>query len=208
MSIPSKITGAGNNSIAQNVLRVTFSEATSDIPRLEAWDSYAFTTTVNEVFAGTAGNSNKPMIAAVATTNAAPISAWVPAAVTAGGATINLLKGSTNFVNLSNAVVAQGGTVRFNLNWKVPFDAAIPSNMAAVLVIRFSYTGPAPILTWAFNDSAGGGTEGVPVWTNITPGLGGNKIKPADAGSSAGNIILHRPVAGTVDAGEIWVATS
>ncbi len=208
MAIPSMIVGGGNNSTAQNVIRVTFSEATSDAPRLEAWDDYSFATVANEVFTGTTGNGDIPMIAAVGTTDSAPASAWVPATATGGGATANLLEGNTSYCNLSASSVAAAGNVTFNLNWKVPYDASIPSDMAAVLVVRFSYTGPAPVLTWAFNDDDGGGTEGTPVWTTITPGLGGNKIKPADSGASAGNVILHRPVSSTVDAGEIWVVTS
>ena len=89
----------------------------------------------------------------------------------------------------------------------LPCDT-IPSDMASVLVIRFSYTGAAPVLTWAFNDDSAGGIEATPVWTNITPGLGGNKIKPADAGVTGASVVLHRPVAGTADAAEIWVTAS
>jgi hypothetical protein len=132
----------------------------------------------------------------------------MPASVTVGGATINRLKGSTNYVNLDNAAVPAAGTVRFNLNWEIPYDASIPSDLAAVLVVRFSYSGTAPILTWAFNDNDGGGTEGTPVWTTITPGVAGNKIKPADTGSTPSTVVLHRPVSSVQDCGEVWVVTS
>jgi len=210
MAIPSKITGGGNTSVAQKVIRVTFSEATSDRPKLEAWDDYAFAATTHEIFTGTAGNSNQPMLCAVGTTDAAPTSDWAISTPVGGGATINLLKGSTDYVFLSAASIpaTTPGTddyVTFNVNWEIPSDASIPSDLAAVLVIRFSYGGSAPILTWDFNDSSEGGTEGTPYWTTITPGIAGHKIKPADVGSTPSTVVLHRPVSGTQDAGEIWV---
>lgn len=207
MAIPSKVVGAGNNSTAQNVFRVTFSEATSNIPTLEAWDNFSFNTITHEVFTGTTGNGNLPMLSAVATTATGPASDWVPVAATSGGATINRLKGDTNYVNLSSGVVAASGSVLFNLCWSVPFDASIPSDMEAVLVIRFEYTGPAPVLTWEFNDDDAGGTEGTPVWTTITAGTSGHQIIPTDLGASVGSLMLHRPVFGIIDSGEIWVTS-
>ena len=205
MSIPSEVVGAGNGSAAVNVLKIKFSEATSDIPKLEAWDDENFNTVANEIFAGTSGNINKPMLSAVATTDGAPASSWKPASATAGGATINRLKGSTNYVNLDNAPVIQNGEVKANLCWEVPYDASVPANMNCVFVVRYSYAGAAPILTWYFNDKVGGGTEGTPVWTQITSGLTGNKLKPADAGCSSSNIVLHKPVSGTLDNPALWV---
>lgn len=209
MAIPSKVVGAGNSSAAQNVFRITFSEATSDIPRLEAWDDYAFNTVTHEVFTGTSGNSSEPMIGAVDTTDAAPASTWMPAAGNGANDTdANRLKGTTYYIGLGSSAVSAAGTVLFNLNWEIPYDASIPSDLAAVLVIRFSYSGSAPILTWEFNDNDGGGTEGTPVWTTITPGVAGNKIKPADSGSTPSTVVLHRPVSGVLDCGEVWVVTS
>lgn len=210
MSVPSKVTGGSNNSVAQNVLRITFSQALSAPPRLEGWDDSTFSTTVKEVFAGTAINASKPEVSAVATTDSAPASAWKPAAVVAGGAVINRLLGSTNYVNLSAAAPGAGGTVRFNLCWEIPSDASVPATntMNLVFGIRLSYSGAVPSLTWAFNDNSAGGTEGAPVWTTITPGSAGNFARPADAGVSSGAIIITKPTSGTVDSGEVWIAAS
>lgn len=205
MSAPSKIVGGGNNSIAINVLKVLFSEATTDIPVLEAWDDYGFNTTLIELFTGTTINGNIPLLAAVATTDGAPSSDWVPASPVAGGATANRLKGNTNYVNLASAALAADDEVLFNLSWEVPADVTIPSNLSAVITIKFSYSGSAPILTWSFNDNQAGGTEGTPVWTVITPGVEGNTIQPADAGAVPGAVVLHRPPSGVIDCGEIWV---
>ncbi|NIP43249.1 MAG: hypothetical protein GWN00_22945 [Aliifodinibius sp.] len=205
MGIPSKVVGSANNSTAQNVFKLVFSEATSDIPVLELWDNYAFNTTTGEIFTGTTANGNKSQVAAVATKNAAPSSDWVPTDPVAGGATANRLKGNTNYVNLDTAALAAGGHVLFNLNWEIAVDNNVPAALDAVLRVKYSYAGSAPILTWQFNDDAAGGSEGTPVWTDITPGPDGNTAKPADAGSIAGAVVLHRPVTGVVDCGEVWV---
>jgi len=207
MAVPSKVVGACNNSTAQNVFRIVFSEATSTAPLLEAWDDFSFSTTDREVFSGTVGNGSKPIFAAVATTDAAPASAWVPAAAVGGGAVANRMKGTTNYLELAVAAVAAAGAVRFNVNWEIPFDATIPADMEAIIVCRFSYTGAAPILTWEFNDDVAGGTEASPVWTAITPGAAGHVLKPGDAGSSDTNLVIHRPIAGVVDCAEVWVVT-
>lgn len=211
MAIPSKVVGGGNNSTAQNVLKVTFSEATSDVPILSAWDDYTFATVLNSIFVGTSGNGSRPMLCAVATTDAAPVSAWKPTDPVAGGATINRLKGSTSYVNLSAAAIAAGGSVRFNLNWEIPSDCPIGINpstsksyMYCVIKIDFNYPGTAPVLTWAFNDNEAGGTEAVPVWTTLTSGPSANKVRAADAGSTIASHVLHRPPSGVQDAGEVW----
>lgn len=210
MAIPSKVTGAGNASSAQNVFRVVFSQALSGSPTLEAWDDSTFSTTNKEMFAGTAVNGNKPFLSAVGTTDAAPITNWKPASPTAGGATINRLKGLTNYVTLSVAAPGVGGAVRFNLCWELPSDASVPSTntLNGVLAIRFSYSGATPTLTWQFNDNVAGGTEGAPVWTSITPGAAGNFVKPADAGSVIATLAVTKPTSGTLDAAEVWVTAT
>lgn len=151
---PYQIIGAGNNSTAQNVIGITYSQLLSSVPQLQAWDDATLTTYTRQVFAGTAGNSLKPMLSGVATSDGAPVSAWKPGAVTAGGAVINRLKGDVNFVNLNastpiagtlaGTVVAgfvgtdptaggggnPGGTSRFNLVIEIPSDATVPSTIA------------------------------------------------------------------------------
>lgn len=106
MAIPSKIIGGGNNSVAQNVVRVAFSQTLSAAPVYKIWDNgstypaadAAGATTVKEAFTGTVGNSNKPEYALVDTTSTAPTSNWLPASATAGSANPNRMKGSTNYV--------------------------------------------------------------------------------------------------------------
>jgi len=207
MTMPGQVKGAGNNSVAQNVISVTFSQATSDIPTLEAWDDFNTNSILHEIFTGTVGNGNIPILSAVATTDGAPVAAWKPAAPSAGGATINRLMGSTNYVNLAAAPITLGNSVRFNLCWEVPYDASVPADMDCVFAIRYSYSGAPPVLTWEFNDEDAGGTEGVPVWTGITPGVAGNIFRPTDAGVTAGNLVLHKPPASTIDNPELWIDT-
>lgn len=206
MAVPGQVKGAGNNSVAQNVVKVTFSQATTDHPKLEAWDDFNTNSTLHEIFAGTVENGNIPMLSGVATTDGPPGALWKPVAPIPGAATINRLLGSTNTVVLSSGNMGIGDTVRFNLCWEVPFDATVPADMDCVLVIRYSYTGIAPVLTWEFNDEDAGGTESVPVWMAITPGVAGHIFRPTDAGVASPNLVLHKPAASVADNPELWVA--
>lgn len=209
MSIPSKVTGAGNSSSAQNVFRIQFSQALSGNPTLESWDDSTFSTTTREQFTGTAVNGNIPYLSAVATTDSGPVSNWKPVAPVAGGATINRLLGLTNFVNLSTVIPIAGGFVRFNLDFEIPSDAAVPStNTFGVLACRFSYSGATPSLTWQFNDNSAGGTEGAPQWTTLTPGAAGNFIRPADSSATSSNVVVTKPLSGVADAGAVWVTNT
>jgi hypothetical protein len=206
-----KVAGAANNSTAANVFRVVFSQATLDLPRMEAWDDYNFSTVANEVFNGTAGYAN-PMIGAVDTTDGGPAAAnWMPTTPTAGAANPNLLKGSTNSLQFAKGVqtgLLAGDDIKFNLNWKLPPNATIPPDLDAVLVLRYSYGGNAPALTWYFNDysvAAVPDHETAPQWAEFTPGVNGDQLKPADLGSTSNSIVFHRPVSAAADCGEIWV---
>ena len=205
MAVPAKAVGYGNNSTAQNIFRITFSTALSSAPKYEAYDGGTFpavgaaTTVANTVFAGTAGNGSKPMLSLVATTSAAPASAWKPASATAGSANPNRMKGQTNFVT-DPTTPGAGGIIRFNMVLEVPSDATTSSTMAHDLLIRYTYTGGAPTLTWAFND---GGTEAVPVWTTLTPGTHG--MRHTRAGTIAGGPYLANiPASSTEDSAEGW----
>ena len=209
MAIPNKATGAGNNDAA-NVFKITFSQAVSTTPKIEGWDNAqafpakdaAGSTVAKEIFTGTAGNSNLPMLYAVDTNAGAtsPGAAWKPAAATAGSDNPNRLKGTTNYVTCTNTP-ALGEFITFNLGAEVPYDAAVPSasSMAHMIQVRYTYTGTAPVLTWAFNE----GTEGSPSWTTITPGTHGFRYCNSSTSWAAGPYKLTLPAASTVDAGEI-----
>jgi len=209
MSIPSQVANAGNNSSAQNVFKVTFSQALSSPPTIESWDDSTFSTTTKEQFAGTTINGNIPYVSVVATTDAAPIAAWKPASPVAGGAVANRLKGLTNYVNSSVNTPTAGGAIRFNIDFEIPADATVPStNTFGVLAVRYAYSGPTPTITWQYNDVAAGGTEGAPQWTNITPGAAGNFIRPADAGTTSANVAATKPTSSVASANQIWVTNT
>ncbi len=209
MSIPSKTVGGGNASTARNVYRITFSQALSDAPLLKMWDGAAYPatgaalTTSNTVFAGTAGNSNKPMISLVDTSSGAPTSNWKPASATGGSANPNRMKGSTNFVT-ATVTPGGGGTITWNEVLELPSDATTSSTMAVDLEVTYKYTGTVPALTWAFNDNVGGGTEGVPVWTTLTPGTHGTRYCNA-ATVGGGPYLFDIPASSTSDSPELWV---
>lgn len=211
MAIPAKATGAGNNN-AQNVFKITFSTALSTAPKIEAWDNSqtfpakdaAGATVAKEIFTGTAGNSSKPMLYAVSTTGGAPGANWKPASATAGSANPNRLKGTTNYVT-DTATPGAGGATLFNLGIEAPYDAAVPSSssMAHMIQVRYTYTGAAPTLTWAFNE----GTEGSPSWTTITPATHGIRYCNSSTNWAAGPYKLTLPAASVVDAGELGITT-
>ena len=209
MAIPFQITGAGNQD-AQYVFRVTFSEDLTLPPCIEAWDNAETfparttpgTTVAKEVFVGTTGNANIPMLYAVATTSATPGDDWKPAAATAGSANPNRLMGTTSYVT-DPTTPSSGEYIYFNLGIEVPYDAAVPSttSLAHVIQIRYRYSGTAPTLTFAANE----GTEATPIWTTLTTGTDG--VRYCDAGTdwSTGSYKLTLPETGTVDAPELGI---
>lgn len=211
MPIPAKVAGFGQTT-ARNVFRVTFSQALSAPPTLEAYDSGAFPAvstsygTVDPAFTGTPGNGLKPMFSLIATTSAAPGAAnWAPVTATYGAANPNKLKGNQNYV-VDPTTPGAGGSITFNTNLEIPADIPPTANMAADLIIRYSYAGTEPTLTWAFNDAGAGGTEEVPVWTTFTPGING--LRYCDTGTVAGGPYeLTIPANGTINAAEAWVTT-
>jgi hypothetical protein len=144
------------------------------------------------------------MLYLAATTSAAPGANWKPASATAGSANPNRLKGTTNYVTDPTTPTA-GQAILFNLGAEIPYDAAVPSSssMAHMIQCRYTYTGAAPTLTWAFNE----GTEGTPSWTTITPGTHGIRYCNSSTSWAAGPYKLTLPASSVVDAGEIGVTT-
>lgn len=210
MAIPSKAVGYGNNNTARNVFRLAFSTALSTPPIYEAYDYNGGTfpalgsllTVAQVAFAGTAGNANKPMLSLVDTSAAAPASAWKPAAATGGSANPNRMKGQTNYVTAA-ATPGAGGVITWNEVVEIPSDlvpATHNAGMIVELLVRYTYTGAAPVLTWTYND---GGTEAVPVWTALTPGTHG--LRHAKAGAATPDYPATVPASGTQDTVEGWI---
>lgn len=208
MAIPNKTTGYGNNSTARNVFQCVFSTALSMPVIYEAYDGGSYpavgsaTTILNKVLAGTTGNGSLSMLCLVDTTNAAPTSAWKPASATAGSANPNRMKGQTSYVTQAGSNVGAGGTITWNEMIEEPSDVTASDAMTYDLLLRYTYTGAAPTLTWSFNE----GSEGSPSWTTITPGTNG--LRHCQLGTvSGGPYILMPPVSGTVDSAEGWITT-
>jgi hypothetical protein len=126
-------------------------------PRISAWDSNAHTTTAEENFAGTTGNSDIPLLKARGqTVNSVPEQWWGEAndaalhaldstgAITCGNATGNeenaVLEGDTNYL-VSSAVDINGTPQYFSLALSVPDDATTGVDaINVVLTIRYTYT--------------------------------------------------------------------
>lgn len=213
MAIPNRAVGYGNNSTARNVFRITFDQALTSAVRYEAYDTNGtfpavgtLTTTTQKLFVGTAGNGSIPMLSLVDTTNAAPTSAWKPGSATGGSANPNRMRGTTNYVTQAGAIVGAAGVITFNMVVELPSDLTTSDNaqVAHDLLVRYTYAGTAPALTWAFNDLVSG-TEGTPTWTNFTPGTHG--IRHAKSGAATPNYYATIPTSGTQDTVEGWVTT-
>jgi len=209
MAIPAKATGYGNNSTARNVFKIAFSQDCSQVAKYEMYDRTAawpatgtLTTVTKKIFVGTAGQSNIPMMSLVDATSSAPASAWKPASPTAGSANPNRMKGQTNYVS-SQATPTSSVPLLFNKVLEVPSDllATEDSEMYHDLLVRYTYTGAAPTLTWSFNE----GTEATPTWTTMTPGTHG--IRHCKSGAGAGDYYAIIPESGTEDTVEGWVTT-
>lgn len=97
------------------------------------------------------------------------------------------------------------GVIRWNECLEMPSDIVPTDNLTHDVLLRYQYTGSAPTVKWYFNDSAGGGTENTPVWTELTPGTHG--VRHCNSGTVAGTYKLDIPPSGTVDAPELWVTT-
>ena len=207
MSIPFKISTMGNQN-ARNAFKVVFSEALAQPPKLEAWDnsqtfpakdSYG-ATTAKKIFTGTTGNGSIPMLYAIATTSSSPGADWKPTTATAGGATANRLKGSTNYV-VNPTTPTAGSHILFNVGLKVPYDAGTTAgDMDHVLQIRYTFSGNTPSVTFYGNS----GTEASPSWTQIVPNNHG--IHFCDI-SIEGDYYLTLPESGVSDAQNIWVTS-
>ena len=126
-------------------------------PRITAWDSNAHSSTTEEVFAGTAGNSNVPFLKARGqTVTTLPPQWWGEAndaalhaldttgAIVCGDASGNqenaVLEGDTNYLYASTTDI-NGTPQYFALALSVPDDATTGVDVIdIVLTIRYTYT--------------------------------------------------------------------
>ena len=126
-------------------------------PRISAWDSNAHTTTAEEIFAGTTGNGDVPLLKARGqTVNSVPAQWWGEAndaalhaldttgAIVCGNATGSeenaVLEGDTNYLYASTTDI-QGTPQYFALALSVPDDATTGVDVIdIVLTIRYTYT--------------------------------------------------------------------
>lgn len=210
---PFKPTGIGCTNNTINVFKITFSQATSDVPALTAYNAYDTSASTNTIFTGTTSFIT-PMIAA--TSKIAPGSAaWFPTSTVVGdtiAGTPNHLKGDTARVSLDTTALGAGNSVYFNIGYKIPYDVTPFSTMDHVLMVIYHYTGATPSLSFYANT----GTEGTPIWTSIdslssaTAPTTNNvtKIKCCDAGRGSNGDSTYRqtiPVSGVKVPDEIWM---
>jgi hypothetical protein len=209
--IPFKPTGIGQVA-AKNVFKVSFSQALSTNPKLQAWDDEGMDSVAHAVFTGTTESGSKPLIGAIGLTSA-PSAEWFPSSLIAGAAVdaASLLKGTDGFCLLSSTAPGAGGEVFFNLDYKIPHDISPGDALGHVVAVEYQYTGAAPTVTWSANKA----TEETPDWEGLTPQAKGSapvpettEIRPCSAGEGAdgtGTYKLSIPGSGQEFADEIWL---
>ena len=124
----------------QNVLRVYFANyGTATAPILTAYDNTSHNSTNVAILAGTTTSENKSLIKAVETTNGAPSANWCSITTgTAGGASVNDLKGDTDYVVCSSAASANSHKL-FNIVAFCPYDINV-GDYAVVLSVKYTWT--------------------------------------------------------------------
>lgn len=209
MAIPNKALGYGNTSTAANVFQITFSTALSSAPRYEAYDGAVFpatgsaTTTTNGIFTAGAGTSTS-MLSLVDTSSAGPTSNWKPLNGSAGSANPNRMKGTSYYVT-ATVTPGAGNVIKWNEVLEVPSTATTSTTMAHDLLVRYTYTGTAPSLTWAYNDPVAG-SELTPSWVTMVPGTNG--LRHCRTGTVPGGPYLADiPASSTQDTTEGWITT-
>lgn len=209
MAIPFRPVGIGQVA-AKNVFRVNFDQALSVIPELHAWDDFNLNTVANKVFTGTATNSSKPMIGAIGL-DAAPGASWWPSVLVVGAAVnaASRLKGNLGYCKLS-AAAPSAGNVFFNFDFSFPDDVLPSDSMSFVFNFLYIFTGATPAITIAGNDA---GTEGTPIWTNLTTQPGGtngsaNVMRPSDAGGDGVGDTVTIPTSGEAFPAEIFMTAA
>lgn len=172
LTVTAAIGGIMGNKNARQAMKLTWDQAMSAQPRLEAWDSgadlTANTAPTDEILVGTASTGSKSWIAATDTTSVLPGANWYgSASERTGGTKPALLIGTGAYLLLKGATVGVVSRL-FNLCLKVPSDAAQAgaTQHTPVIALRYYYTGVAPTITWQYNAS----TIANPKWTAFTSG--------------------------------------
>ncbi len=209
MAIPFRPTGIGQNA-AKEVFRISFDEDLSQIPELHAWDDFNLNTISNDVFLGTTVNGFTPLIGAIGLT-VAPSANWYPATpvIAAAVDSASLLIGNDGYILLT-AAPPTATDVFFNFDFSFPDDILPGDSMEFVVEFRFIFTGATPTITFAGND---GGTEGVPIYTNLTTLPGGTAgvasvLRPSDTGGTGVGDTVTIPTSGEIFPDEIFVTAA
>jgi len=124
----------------QNVIKVTFADYdTTNAPKLKAWDDSGADSNTKKIFAGTTTSSSSSLLKATETTGGAAAQNWCTITTeTAGAATTNSLKGSTNYVQCS-AVASADTSKYFNLALFSPNDLVTLKNTDFNIYLQIEY---------------------------------------------------------------------
>jgi hypothetical protein len=183
------------NIAGTNAFRAVFGGADqSDVPQLQAWDDENVSTTAIQALTGTTENGDESFLCAASTNdgNGDPGVGWATALAGAGGgAAVNRLRGSEDFVLLGTT--APVGPFPIYRTFQFAFGLASDSPTGKVghepyLSVKVFYTGAPPTVSFDHNS----GTEGAPVWDPMTSQPAGTP-NPVDVGTT-----IHATGPGTV----------
>ncbi|NMB82936.1 MAG: hypothetical protein GYA14_14080 [Ignavibacteria bacterium] len=199
MATYNKIFGGGNYN-AQNVIKIVMSNTPAEAPFLKAWDDTDCDSVEKEIFTGTTGNSNEPMIIAKETTSGTSGSNWVTSVTKQSeGASSNKLKGNDNYLVFPNTNTTQ----YFNIALLLPCDITLGSYTATLQFI--GYFSASTTITWYFNNATNGGTEASPSWST----WGNYSIYFTGANSSTSTMkAIIIPQSGNAINDEEWIQVS
>lgn len=208
MAVNAQVKGYGN-STDKNVFKLIFNYPLSSKVKYEAYDNTGVQgdkstfpstdvdlTTAHDIFIGVGGES---AIGLHDTTQDQPDTDWMGDIMSPGAnaASLNLLKGVTNFVTQHGATLGAGGCIYWNMCIRVPASFQTSSSVAFDLLIRYTFTSTTPTLTWKFNNETTGGTEGSPSWTLATPNLQHGIVHCRTGTSTFGPFLANIPSTGS-----------
>jgi hypothetical protein len=184
----------------------------------ETWPSTGTDTSIgNDIF--NEGASSSSMISLIDTTSVAPMTVpgsggatWKPAAymmATTAESNPNRMRGIHQYVEQDGSILADDEYAYYNMVIEVPSSAATNYTMGFDLLIRYTYTGTEPTVSFCWNEPGAdwGGDSATPVWATVDSGPHGPRgVKHGRSGSSVASCYANIPADTAIeDTVEAWV---
>lgn len=215
---PFLVSGAGPT-IAKNVFKVKFSESLSSLPNIRAYDNNQtfpntgnLTTVAFGIFTGNYSNDSKPMLHFLDTSRqASSATNWYTTSTIKAGAATCMMKGNISYLTprYSAASMVANASLTWNALIKTPYGCYPTIGRLHDVVVRFTFVGNTPSVTFYANNKHAGGTDASPAWGTITPDTNGVRFGSSTATNSS--IIANIPLVASASfevTTTAWIATS